>query len=210
MAFVSIDEQNSKGPVAFSTTSTYRRSAAGARGSAASDKPVCCNALLASVTVRASTQVDADSGRSRRPEERVGRCDTPPRKETCVGAVGASRGGVASKIPGSPGSCRKRPVFPTERRPPPSDFARGTNVRHQVPPRQPRARSQAAGSPLTISSRRARKSSPDTAVTSPRCQASSRERISSAHAASRPSSTVSPSRLARSSPASAARASAGS
>jgi hypothetical protein len=146
---------------------TYRRSAARARGSAASDKPGRCNALLASVTVRASTQVEDDSGRSRRPEERVGRCDTPPRKETCVGAVGASRGGVASKIPSSPGSCRKGPVFPTERRPPPSNFARGTNVRHQVPPRQPRARSQAAGSPLTISSRHARKSSPDTAVTSP-------------------------------------------
>ena len=34
---------------------TYRRSAAGARGSAATDKPVCCNALLGSHRLRLRT-----------------------------------------------------------------------------------------------------------------------------------------------------------
>ena len=42
---------------------TYRRSAAGARGSGATDKPVCCNALLGRATppdaiVRVSCSVD--------------------------------------------------------------------------------------------------------------------------------------------------------
>src|SRR6478735_11603674 len=35
---------------AFTVCPTYRRSAAGARGSGATDKPVCCNALLGSGT----------------------------------------------------------------------------------------------------------------------------------------------------------------